>query len=117
MGRDGMERTVSRNEIVTRLVIVGFFALVVLSLKGADTPRPSITDAMQTEYAESQAALELATLKADAAQAKLDKALAFQRAQKAVSVMQAVCPLTLDQQTGKVQCAPEAKPASVKPEK
>jgi hypothetical protein len=85
------------------------------ALLAADVPK--ITDAMQTEYAESQAALELATLKADAAQTKLDKALAFQRAQKAVAVMQAVCPLTLDQQTGKVKCAPEPKPAPVKPEK
>lgn len=99
------------------LVAFVLFSLAILVIgvveaRGADKPAdpPAISDAMQTEYTESQAALELATLKADAAQAKLDKALALQRAQKAVSVMQAVCPLTLDQKSGKVQCAPKPEP-------
>lgn len=107
------------NLAIAALLILAALCVAAIARGAADESKPvtppAITDAMQTEYAESQAALELATLKADAAQTKFDKALALQRAQKAVTTMQAVCPLTLDPQTGKVQCAP--KPEPVKEEK
>lgn len=76
-----------------------------------DTPQPpKLSDELIAEYANAVFAEQLAEAEAKAAEKRLDALKATKARVLVIQKMQQVCPLTVDQATGKPMCATKDVP-------